>query len=75
MSVELQVAETEVEAVVDTRASDSVVGKCVVRKLLIWERKWKVNIRQADESYLGGNCIVNTSFNVIDSFLVLGKFG
>ena len=35
----------------------------------------KVKVRQGDGSYLGGNFVVNIVFKVMDSSLVLGKFG
>ena len=59
---------------VDTEASASVVGKRLARKLGIWKRARKIKVRQGDGSYLGGNVVVNTSFKVMDSSLVLGKF-
>ena len=58
----------------DTGASTSVVGRCLARKLGIWKRARKVKVRQGDGSLLGGNFVVNTSFKVMDSSLVLGKF-
>ena len=57
----------EVEAVVDTEASTSVVGKRLARKLGIWKRARKVKIRQGDGSFLGGKFVVNTLFKVMDS--------
>ena len=65
----------EIEAVVDTGASASVVGQRLARKLGIWKRAKKVKVRQGDGSYLRGNCVANTVFKVMDSSLVLGKFG
>ena len=65
----------EIEAVVDTGASASVVGQRLARKLGIWKRAKKVKVRQGDGSYLRGNFVVNTTFKVMDSFLVLAKFG
>ena len=59
----------------DTGASASVVGKRLARKLGIWKRAKKVKVRQGDGRYLGGNFVVNTTFKVMDSSLVLGKFG
>ena len=59
----------------DTEASTSVVGKCLAHKLGIWKRARKVKVRQGDGSFFGGNFVVNTSFKVIDSVSVLGKFG
>ena len=38
------------------------------------EKDKKVNVRQGDGSSLGGNFVVNTTFKVMDSSLVLGKF-
>ena len=64
----------EVEAVVDTGASASVVGRRLARKLGMWKRARKVKVRQGDGSFLGGNFVINTSFQVMDSSSVLGKF-
>ena len=64
----------EVEAVVDTGASASVVGKRLAHKLRIWKRVRKVKVRQGDGSFVEGNFVVNTTFNVIDSSSILGKF-
>ena len=74
MTVKLHLAEEQVEAVVDTGASASVVGKRLARKLGIWKRVRKVKVRQGDGSFVGGNFVVNTSFNVRDSSWVLCKF-
>ena len=62
------------EAVVDTGASPSVVGKRLARKLGIWKRAKKVKFKQGDGSYLRRNFVVNMTFKVMDSFSVLGKF-
>ena len=58
-----------------------MVGKRLAKKLGVWKRAQKVNVRQGDISHLsGGNFIVNTSFKVFDlvasptSPTVLGKF-
>ena len=64
----------EVETVVDTGASASVVGRRLARKLGIWKRARKVKVRQRDGSFLGVNFVVNASFNVMDCSSVLGKF-
>ena len=50
--VKVHLAGEEVEAVVDTGASASVVGKRLARKLGIWKRARKVKVRQGDGSYL-----------------------
>ena len=34
----------------------------------------KVKVRQGDGSSLGGNFVINTTYKVMDSFSVLGKF-
>ena len=44
----MHLAEEEVEAVLDTGASASVVGRRLARKLEIWKRARKVKIRQED---------------------------
>ena len=53
----------------------------MAKKLGVWKRARKVNVRQSDGSHLsGGNFIVHTSFEVFDlvssttSPTVLGKF-
>ena len=70
----MHLAGEEVEAVVDTAASASVVGRRLARKLGMWKRARKVKVRHVDRSLLGGNFVVNTSFKVMDSSSVLGKF-
>ena len=70
----MHLAGEEVEAVVDTGASASVVGKCQTRKLGISKKVRKVKVRQRDRSCLAGNFVVNALFQVMDSSLVLGKF-
>ena len=51
----------------DCAASTPVVGKRIAKKLGVWKRARKVNVRQGDGSHLsGGNFIVNTSFKVFD---------
>ena len=67
-------AGEQVETVVDTGASASVVGKRLVYKLGIWKRVKKVKFREGDRSLLGGNCLVITTLKVIESSLVLDKF-
>ena len=74
LTVKLHLASEEMEAVVDTVASASVVGKHLACKLEIWKRARKFKVRQRDRSSLGGNVVVNTSFKLIDSSSVLGKF-
>ena len=75
MTVKLHLAEQEVEAVVDTGASATAVGKRLPYKLGICKRMRKVNVRQGDRNQLGGNFVVNTMFKVMDFYSVLGKFG
>ena len=70
----MHLAGEEVEAVVDTGASASVAGKRLALKLGIWKRARKIQIRQGDGSSLGGNFVVNTTVNVMDSNSILGKF-
>ena len=70
----MYLAGEEAEAVVDTGASASVVGKRLARKLEIWKRARKVKVRQGDGSFLAGKCVVNTKFKVMDLSSVLGKF-
>ena len=74
MIVKLYLVGEEVEAVIDTGVSASVVGKRLARKLGIWKRAKKVKVRQGDGCYLGGNFVVNTAFKVMDFSTVLGKF-
>ena len=70
----MHLAGEEVEAVVDTGASASVVGKRLAQKLGMWKRARKVKVRQGDGSFLGGNFVVHTRFKVMDVSSVLGKF-
>ena len=70
----MHLASKEVEAVVDTGASASAVGKRLVYKWEIWKRLRKVNVRYEDVGFLVGNCVVNTLFKVMDSSSVLYKF-
>ena len=72
--IKMHLAGEDVEAVVDTGASASVVGRGLARKLGIWNRASKITVRQGDGSFLGGNFVVNTLFKVMDSSSVLGKF-
>ena len=74
LTVKLHFAGKDVEAVVDTGASASVVGKHLACKLGIWKRAKKIKVRQGDGSFLEGNFMVNTLFKVMDTSLVLGKF-
>ena len=71
----MHLAGEEVEALVDTGASASVVEKRLAGKLGIWKRARKVKVVQVDGSFLGGNFVVNTTFKVMDLSSVLGKFG
>ena len=72
--VQLHLAGEEVEAVVDTGASASVVGKRLACKLGIWKRARRVKVRQGDGSSSEGNFVVNTTFKVRELSSVLGKF-
>ena len=80
LMVRIQLAGEEVEAIVDCAASAPGVGKRLAKKLGVWKRARKVNVRQGDGSHLsGGNFIVNTSLKVFvlvssTSPTVLGKF-
>ena len=74
LTVKLHLAGEEVEAVVDTGASASVVGKRLACKLWIWKRARKVKVKQGDGSSLRGNFVVNTSFKIMDFSSVLGEF-
>ena len=71
----MHLAGEEVATVVDTGASASVVGKHLATKLGIWKRTRRFKIRYENGSHLGGNFVVLTTFKVMDSYLVLGKFG
>lgn len=57
----------------DTGASVSVVGKYLAHKLGIWKRARKVNVGQVDRSFLQGKFVVNKSYLVMDSSIVLGN--
>ena len=74
LMVKLHLAREEVEGVVDTGASASVVGKRLARKLGIWKTARKVKVRQGHGRSLGWNFVVNTTLKVMDSSSVLGKF-
>ena len=74
MTDTLDLVGEKVEAVDDTEATAIVVGKALARKLVIWKRSRKVEIRQGNRSTLEGNLVVYTSFKGMDSFLVLSKF-
>ena len=74
LTVKLHLAKEQVEAVVHTRASTSVVGKRLACKLGIWKRVRTVKVRQEDGSFLGRDFVIDTIFKVIDSSLVLYKF-
>ena len=81
LTVRIQLTGEEVEAIVDCAASAPVVGKRLAKKLGVWQRAWKVNVRQGDGSHLSRvNFIVNISFKVYDlvcsttSPTVLGNF-
>ena len=74
LTVKWHIVVAEVEAVVDTGESASVVGKRLAHKLGIWKRARKSKVRQEDRSILGRNFIVNTSIEVMDSSSVLDKF-
>ena len=67
LTVRIQLAGEEVEAIVDCAASAPVVGKRLAKKLVVWKRARKVNVRQGDGSHSsGGIFIVNTSFKGFD---------
>ena len=70
----MQIVEKQVETVVDTEASASAVGKCLVHQLGIRIRARKVKVRHTNGSFLKGTFIVNTLFKVMDSSSVLGSF-
>ena len=74
LTVKLHLAGEEIEAVVDTGESASVVGKRLSCKLGIWKRARKAKVTQGYGSHLGGNFLVNTTLEVMDSYSVLGKF-
>ena len=75
MTVTLHLAEEEEEAVVDIGESASAVGKHLAPKLRIWKTARKVKVRQEEGSSLGVNFVVHTTFKVMDSCTMLGKFG
>ena len=72
--VKLHLAGEEIEAVVDTGASASVVEKYLACKLEIWKRSRQVQVRQGDGGCLEGNFVVNNLFEGMESFSVLSKF-
>ena len=62
------------KALVHAGASASDVGQRLASKLKTYKRARKVNVRQEDGSFLGGNFVVDTKFKLMDSSLVLSKF-
>ena len=58
----MHIVVEQVDAIVETGASASVVGMSLPSKLGIWKQASKVKVRQEDESILGGNSIVNSLF-------------
>ena len=72
--IKLHLAEEEVETVVDTGASASVVGKCLACKLGIWKIVRKVEVRQRNGSYLEGNFVLDTLCKLMNFSLVVSKF-
>ena len=57
-----------------TGASPFVAGEHVARKLQIWKRARKVTVRQEDGNCVRGIFVMHTSFKVIDSSALTGKF-
>ena len=74
LTIKLHLVGEEIEAVVDTVASVSVVAKRLTCKLGIWKGARKVRVRQRDGSDLEGNLVVKATFKIMDSASVLGKF-
>ena len=74
LSSQLHLGGEEIRAVVDTGANASVVGKCLACKLRIWKNARNVKVRQEVGNILGGKCLINTFFKLMDSSLVLYKF-
>ena len=74
LTINLHLAGGEVEAVMDTGVSASVIDNCLARKLAIGKRARKVKVWQGDGSHLEGNFVVNTMYKVMDPSSVLGKF-
>ena len=72
--VKIHVIGEEVEAVVDTGASASVVGTHLACQLGECNRVRKVQVRQGDRSLWRGNFVVKIILNVMDSCSVLEKF-
>src|SRR5258706_749272 len=74
LTVRIQIAGEEVEAVVDTGASALIVGRRLAVKLGVWKRARKVKVKQGDGSGLIGKFVINTSFEVYDSSSALVRF-
>ena len=70
----MHLAGDEVEAVGDTGASTTVVGKHLACKLGILKRARKGKVRQGHGSSLRGNFVTITTFQVMDSSSGFGKF-
>ena len=58
----------------NTGASASIVGERLAPKLGIWKIARQVKASQGDGNHLRGNFVVNGTFKVMDSSLVLDKF-
>ena len=72
--IRLYIAGEELEAVVYTGRSASVVGKHLALAVKGWKRSRKVKVRQEDRSIVVGKLPVNTSSQVMDSSLVSSRF-
>ena len=74
LTVQVQIAGRELEAVVDAVVSDSVARKCLAFKVEIWKRSGKVHGRLSNIDFLGGNFVVYTWFKLFDNSSVMGMF-
>jgi len=75
LTVRITIVGEEVDAVVDTGASATVIGERIAKKLGCWKRARKVKVRQGDGSTLtGGKYVVNTTFKVFSEGSLLGRF-
>ena len=70
----MHLAVRELEAVVDTRASASIVAEGLAYELGIWKSARKVKVKQQDESTFRKYFVVNALFKTMDCTSVLCKF-
>jgi len=69
------IAGEEVEAIVDCAASATVVGERLAKKMCVWKRARKVNVKQGNgTNRSGGNFVVNTMIQILQDKVFISKF-